>query len=65
MDLLDFLNNRAQYLYSLASMHGPKSDLLDFTEDSGSHSKEEKLKHCEMALEALAGVIKHNRGKRL
>ena len=51
MDLLDFLNGQAQYLYSLQTMNS-----------NSTQSTSEKLKHSEMALEALANVIKHNRG---
>lgn len=52
MDLLEFLNGQAQYLYSLQSMK---------SEQQAQAS--EKLKQSEMALEALANVIKHNRGQ--
>ena len=52
VDLLDFLNGQAQYLYSLQTMNS-----------DSTKSTSEKLKHSEMALEALANVIKHNRGK--
>ena len=51
VDLLDFLNGQAQYLYSLQTMNS-----------DSTQSTSEKLKHSEMALEALANVIKHNRG---
>lgn len=51
MDLLEFLNGQAQYLFSLLSM----------TNDQ-QQATSEKLKQSEMALEALANVIKHNKG---
>ncbi len=57
MDLLEFVNNQAQYLYSLMAMTPENSA----APQQGSTSSE-KLVHCEMALEALANVIKHNRG---
>ena len=52
VDLLDFLNGQAQYLYSLQTMNS-----------DSTQSTSEKLKHSEMSLEALANVIKHNRGR--
>lgn len=51
MDLLEFLNGRAQYLYSLLSMTQGQIEATS-----------ENLKFSEMALESLANVIKHNRG---
>ncbi|XP_059089728.1 dnaJ homolog subfamily C member 13-like [Tigriopus californicus] len=51
VDLLEFLNGRAQYLYSLLSMT-----------QGQIAATSENLKFSEMALESLANVIKHNRG---
>eukprot|EP00095_Tigriopus_kingsejongensis_P000308 maker-scaffold292_size219010-snap-gene-0.20 protein:Tk00308 transcript:maker-scaffold292_size219010-snap-gene-0.20-mRNA-1 annotation:"dnaj homolog subfamily c member 13 isoform x1" len=50
VDLLEFLNGRAQYLYSLLSL------------TEGQVATSENLKQSEMTLEALSNVIKHNRG---
>lgn len=54
MDLLEFLNGQAQYLYSMLSMAS--------NADGARQPSSEKLAQCEMALEALANVIKHNGG---
>ena len=77
MDLLQFLNEQAQYLYSLMSMtaagvaantqmsfrtsNGGKVDSVDRT-DLSSPTPADRLKLSEMALEALANVMKHNKG---
>ena len=50
VDLLEFLNGEAQYLYSLMSMAQVTMATMD------------RLKKSEMALEALANVMKHNKG---
>ncbi len=72
VDLLEFLNGQAQYLYSLMSMAAPSqspSTTAVSTTATGAvspvqqgSSSSEKLIQSEMALEALSNVIKHNRG---
>ena len=52
VDLLEFLNGQAQYLYSL----------LAIAADSTGQPTSQKLEQSEMALEALSNVIKHNNG---
>ena len=79
VDLLEFLNGQAQYLYSLMSMtaaagkvtgnnqtsirenNGVKPNSSDRT-DPSSPSPADRLRLSEMALEALANVMKHNKG---
>lgn len=50
VDLLEFLNGQAQYLYSLLAIA-----------ETGQPASQ-KLEQSEMALEALSNVIKHNNG---
>ena len=50
IDLLEYINGEAQYLSSLLSSGGELSAL-------------ERLQNSEMALEALANVMKHNKGE--
>ena len=52
MDLLQYLNGETQYLYSLLSLS-----------QNGAAPPSDRLVNAEMALEALANVIRHNRGK--
>ncbi|XP_043196340.1 dnaJ homolog subfamily C member 13-like isoform X3 [Amphibalanus amphitrite] len=54
IDLLDFIGSLAQYLHSLQAMAASPADTSDA---SGT-----KVKHAEMALEALANVIQNNPG---
>ena len=79
IDLLEFLNGQAQYLYSLmsinsagvtkvnnnqstfASSKGIKINQAE-SSDLSSPTPAERLKVSEMALEALANVMKHNKG---
>ena len=49
IDLLEYINGETQYLSSLMSSGGDPSAL-------------ERLQNSEMALEALANVMKHNKG---
>jgi len=53
VDLLQYLNGETQYLYSLLSLS-----------DNGAAPPSDRLVNAESALEALANVIKHNRGMR-
>jgi hypothetical protein len=53
VDLLQHLNSETQYLYSLLSLS-----------HNGAAPPSGRLVNAEMALEGLANVIKHNRGKR-
>ena len=55
IDLLDFIGSLAQYLHSLQAMAASPGDASDA---SGC-----KVKHAEMALEALANVIQNNPGE--
>ena len=55
IDLLDFIGSLAQYLHSLQSMAAAPADT---SAASGS-----KVKHAEMALQALANVIQNNPGQ--
>ncbi len=74
VDLLEFLNGQAQYLYSLMSM-APQAALVPAAAEGNNavvpaagqqgSSSSEKLIQSEMALEALSNVIKHNKGKLL
>jgi hypothetical protein len=52
VDLLQYLNGETQYLYSLLSLS-----------ENGAAPPTDRLVNAEMALEALANVIRHNRGK--
>ena len=77
VDLLEFLNGQAQYLYSLMSMtaagsaanskmsfktsNGGKMD-SENRSDMSSPTPADRLKLSQMALEALANVMKHNKG---
>ncbi|XP_037090468.1 dnaJ homolog subfamily C member 13-like isoform X2 [Pollicipes pollicipes] len=54
IDLLDFIGSLTQYLHSLQSLAAAPADASDA---GGS-----KVKHAEMALEALANVIQNNPG---
>ncbi|XP_071508513.1 dnaJ homolog subfamily C member 13-like [Diadema antillarum] len=54
--LLDFLGSQAQYLHSLMALTAKEVDT------SQSSQQATRLKHCEMALDALAKVIKNNPG---
>jgi len=74
VDLLEFLNGQAQYLYSLMSMAGAAGSQQSITRSNGgnadggekrdlsSPTPADRLKLSEMALEALANVMKHNKG---
>ena len=53
VDLLQYLNSETQYLYSLFSL----------THNGAAVPPSDRLVNAEMALEALANVIKHNRGE--
>ena len=55
-NLLDFIGSNAQYLYSLMAMTATDVD----TSKQGQHAV--RLKHVEMALEALYNVIHNNAG---
>ena len=54
--LLDFIGSNAQYLYSLMQMTASDVD----TSKQSQHAK--RLKHVEMALDALYNVIHNNSG---
>ncbi|XP_041474110.1 dnaJ homolog subfamily C member 13-like isoform X1 [Lytechinus variegatus] len=54
--LLDYLGSQAQYLHSLMALTAKEVDT------SQSSQQAERLKNCEMALDALAKVIKNNPG---
>ncbi len=60
MDLLEYLNGQAQYLYSLLSMAQAPRPVSGTAVEADKKSN--KLVESEMALEALANVIKYNKG---
>ena len=75
IDLLEFLNGQAQYLYSLMSMtaagvaqqsigvtNGGGIGTRAVNSESSSPTPADRLKLSDMALEALANVMKHNKG---
>ena len=75
IDLLEFLNGQAQYLYSLMSMtaagvaqqsigvgNGGGIGTRALNSESSSPTPADRLKLSDMALEALANVMKHNKG---
>ncbi|XP_072047448.1 dnaJ homolog subfamily C member 13-like isoform X2 [Amphiura filiformis] len=55
--LLDFLGSQAQYLHSLTQLTSQNMDTKN-----QSTQQAQRLKHAEMALDALANVIKNNPG---